>query len=292
MTIDTHTHAWGPPSVEHPWVNDTIVDSVDQFSVPSVFTADRLIAAMDRLRIDEAVLVGYPITEWTDNWYTIQAAGEYDRLSGVVMLDHFANDAVARARTALEAPGIIGLRIAPSTPYDRMWREHDGTRRPTWLLDAIDREPFWKVVREADAIVTISVGIDELEQVQTLVETYPDLTYIFDGYGPLRADAPDAQFDAFAAFAEYENVGVKASHTPFQTGDGFPYRGAHDLLHWCLDTFGRERVAWGSDFPNVTRHAEEVTYAEAYNWLYHVDGLSLADRRYLEEDAFEAMRPA
>ncbi len=289
MTVDTHTHAWGPPSVDHPWVNDTIVEAVDQFSVPTIFTAEQLVAAMDRLRIDEAVLVGYPITAWTDNWYTISAAAEFDRLSGIVMLDHFADEAVTQAEAALTAPGIIGLRIAPSSPYDRMWRSHDGSQHPTWLDDAIDRTAFWDVVRSTDAIVTISTGFEQLDQVRRLVETYPDLTYLFDGYGPLRAGAPADHVDAFATFADYDTVGVKASHTPFKTADGFPYQEAHDLLHWCLETFGRERVVWGSDFPNVTRHEDDVTYAEAYNWLYHVDGLSQGDRRYLEGDAFKAM---
>lgn len=59
--IDTHTPAWGKASVEHPWVNGAILDLVDEFTVHTVYTADRLLADMDRNGIDEAVIVGYPI---------------------------------------------------------------------------------------------------------------------------------------------------------------------------------------------------------------------------------------
>lgn len=289
--VDTHTHAWGPPTLEHPWVNESIANSVANFDVDLVYDAERLLADMDRLRIDEAVVVGYPIVEWTDNWYTIDCATEYDRLSGVVMLDHFDGDAVERAREALSTDGVVGMRIAPGQHYDYMWRDGptDPGGDPTWLLDAVDEREFWEVAREQDSVVTVSAGQDTLDQVQTLVETYPDLTYVFDAYGPLDADASEEQYEAFASLASFDNVGVKASHTPYVSNEEFPYEDVHDLLYWVIDEFGRDRVAWGSDFPNVTQHPDDVTYPEAYNWVAHADGLSGTERRYLEGDAWAAM---
>lgn len=291
MVIDTHTHAWGPPSPEHPWVNESIVGSVERFSVDTVYDAETLLADMDRHRVDEAVVVGYPIVEWTDNWYTVACAAEYDRLYGVVMLDHFGDDAVERARETLSADGVVGMRISPGQPYDYMW-EHappEAESDPTWLLDAIGEEAFWEVARKEDSVVTISAGYDTLDQVRELVETYPDLTYLFDAYGPLSAGAPDEHYEAFAEFAAFENVGVKASHTPYMSDEGFPYEDVHDVLRWVIEEFGRERVAWGSDFPNVTQHPDDVSYAEAFNWLHHVEWLSDRDRAYLEGEAFATM---
>lgn len=285
-TIDSHTHAWGPPSAEHPWVNESIVERVDRFTVDPVFTAEKLLAAMDRNRIDEAVLVGYPITEWTDNWYTLRAVENHDRLYGIVMADHFGSDAADHLRECLAVDGILGLRIAPGMDYEHMWRAGSGESDPTWLLDVIEETAFWTAARESDALVTISTGIDQLDQCRSLVDRYPDLTYLFDGYGPLAPDAPAEVFDAMAALASYETVGVKASHTPFVSNDGYPYRDVHELLVWLLETFGRERVVWGSDFPNVTAHSDSVTYAESFDWLHHVDALSSADRRWLEGRAF------
>lgn len=289
MVIDTHTHAWGPPSPAHPWVNESIVESVARFDVDTVYDAESLLADMDRLRVDEAVVVGYPIVEWTDNWYTVEAAVEHDRLYGVVMLDHFGEDAVEQARETLSTDGVVGIRLSAGHQYDHMWRPAPTDETATWLPDAVEQEAFWDVVREEDTVVTISTGFEHLDQVRELVETYPDLTYVFDAYGPLSADAPDEHFDAFAEFANFDGVGVKVSHTPYVSNEGFPYADVHDQLHWLLEEFGRDRVAWGSDFPNVTQHPDDVTYAEAFNWLHHVDGLSERDRRYLEGEAWKTL---
>jgi predicted TIM-barrel fold metal-dependent hydrolase len=289
MVIDTHTHAWGPPSPEHPWVNESIVNSVARFDVDTVYDAEALLADMDRQRVDEAVVVGYPIVEWTDNWYTVEAATEYDRLQGVVMLDHFGEDAVERAAETLAAEGVVGMRLSPGQQYEYMWRAAPTDERATWLPDAVEEAAFWEVAREEDSVVTISVGAGHLDEVLDLVETYPDLTYVFDAYGPLSADAPEEHYEAFAEFATYDNVGVKASHTPYMSNEGYPYEDVHDVLHWVLEEFGRDRVAWGSDFPNVTQHPDAVTYAEATNWVHHVDGLSDRDVDYLTGEAWAEM---
>lgn len=286
MVIDTHTHAWGPPSPEHPWTNESIVESVDRFDVDAIYTAEKLLGDMDRLRIDEAVVVGYPIVEWTDNWYTLRAASEHERLYGVVMLDHFGDDAVERAAECLGADGIVGLRITPGMVYDRMWRAGPTDAEPTWLLDAVEHEGFWEVVREQDAVVTVSCGFEQLEQVRRLIERYPDVTYLFDTYGPLHADATEEDLERFGELASFDSVGVKASHTPFMSNQSFPYEDVHELLRWSLETFGKERVVWGSDFPNVTQHEDGVTYAEAFNWLDHVEGLSERDLEFVEGRAF------
>jgi len=259
--------------------------------VDAVYGVEDLLADMDRLRIDEAVVVGYPIVEWTDNWYAVECAAEHDRLYGVVMLDHFGDDAVEWAREILSTDGVVGIRISPGQPYDYMWQHAppDAESDPTWLLDAIEERAFWEVLEKEDTIVTISAGYDTLDQVVELIETYPDLTYLFDAYGPLSADAPEEHYEAFAELAAHENVGVKASHTPYMSNEEFPYEDVHDILRWLLEEFGRERIAWGSDYPNVTQRPDDVTYAESFNWLYHVDGLSERDLSYLEGAAFESI---
>ncbi len=125
MTLDAHTHAWGPPSCDHPWVNGPIVDLVDGFDVPTVFTADRLLATLDREGIEETVVVGYPIVEWTDNSYTERVVAEHDRLPWIVMLDPFADDAAAQLRRSMAVDGVLGFRLGAACPYDRMWETFD-----------------------------------------------------------------------------------------------------------------------------------------------------------------------
>lgn len=281
--IDTHTHAWGAASEDHPWVNGSLLDLVDDFEVHTVYTADRLITDMDRNGIDEAVVVGYPICDWTDNWYTLEVAEKHDRLHGIVMLDPFADDAAERLRRCMSSDGILGFRLGAACPYNRMWETFDPT--VTWLRDAVGETEFWEAAVEENATVQILCDYRQLDQALELVERYPELSYLFDHFAHAGPDTSinDDSFQCFDALAEYENVAVKISEIAHMSETTFPYEDMHDHVRWFLQTFGRERVIWGSDFPNVSNVA---TWAEARNWLRQVDSVSDTDRDWITEKSF------
>lgn len=283
MVLDTHTHAWTRPNRDHPWVNGPLVETVDEFDVDTVYTAEKLLADMDAVGVDEAVVVGYPICEWTDNWYTLECVEDHDDLSGIVMLDPFADGAADRLRSQLAVDGIVGFRLGAICPSDRMWETFDPD--VTWLRDAIAETAFWEAARETDALVQILAHVDQLEQVADLVETYPELTYALDHFCHADPAVPpaDGAFATLERLAEYD-VAVKISEVVHRSAEGFPYADVHDHVRWLLETFGRERVIWGSDFPNVS---DEATYEESLRWLEHVECLSRTDREWLTRRSFE-----
>ncbi len=284
MVLDSHTHTWGPPSEAHPWINGPLVEeSVSSFSVDPVFRNEALLAEMDAVGVDEAVVVGYPICEWTDNWYTVEAAREHDRLYGVVMLDQFADGAADDLREAMAVDGVLGFRLGGLCPYDRMWETFD--RSVTWLREAVEETEFWEAAAETDALVQILVRGEQLDQALELVERYPDLTYLFDHFAYAEPDEPlgEGVYETFSALAEYDSVGVKVSEIVHQSAEAHPYADMHDHVRWLLDEFGRERVVWGSDFPNVS---DEAAYGQTLSWLDAVDGLSTGDRRWITDRAF------
>ncbi|MFC6964853.1 amidohydrolase family protein [Halocatena marina] len=284
--FDTHTHAWGAPSPDHPWTNGPLVEeSVNHFSTDIVYTADELLTDMDRAGVDEAVIVGYPITDWTDNWYTMNAAEENDRLSGIAMIDQFADGAADTLQEVMAHDGTLGFRLGALCPYDEMWERFDYDE--TWLRDAIDETEFWEAAIETDAVVQILSHTSQLDQALQLVEAYPELRYTFDHFAHADASVDPAEsFAEFEPLSEYENVTVKISEIAHTSNEEHPYEDAFDHVRWLLDTFGRERVLWGSDFPNVS-HPEfgGMEYAETYEWLDEVPFLSDADRRWLCNDA-------
>lgn len=281
--IDSHTHAWGYPSPEHPWTTGPIVDLVDSFDVHTAYTADRLLADMDDADVDEAVVVGYPICDWTDNYYTVRCAAERDRLHGVVMLDPFADGAAGALRDAMAVDGVLGVRLGAACPRDAMWEYFDPS--VAWLRESIGESEFWEAARETDAFVQILAHEEQLDQALDLVETYPDLRYAFDHFAHAVPDVPpeEGPFSAFAALAEYDTVAVKVSEIVHRSEADFPYADMHEHVRWFLDRFGRERVIWGSDYPNVS---DEATYEDAITWLEHVDGLSRSDREWVTDRAF------
>jgi len=284
MVLDSHTHAWTAPSPEHPWTNGPLVaNSVDRFEVETVYDAECLLDDMDRAGVDEAVVVGYPIGDWTDNAYTIECAAEHDRLYGIVMLDQFADGAADELRRVMETDDVLGFRLGAICPYDRMWETFD--RSVDWLLDALEEEAFWQAARETDAVVQTLIHVDQLDQAVEMVERYPELTYLFDhwGHADPSVDPDHGAFSQFADLASHENVAVKISEVPHHADDEFPYESLHGHLEWLLDHFGRERVVWGSDFPNVSG---STPYHETLTWLDHVDFLSERDREWLVDRSF------
>lgn len=284
MTVDTHTHAWEVPTRDHPWVTGELARQADGYSVDTVYEAVDLLADMDAVGVDEAVVVNYPLTEWTDNSDVIRAVREHDRLYGIVTLDEFADDAPERVREYAAVDGILGLRLGAICPRDRMWRAFDPGA--TWLRDLLEEWDFWAAVHETDTLVQVLAHVDQLDQAVEMVERYPDVRYVFDHFGladPAVAPA-DGPFARFADLAEYDSVAVKLSEVVHRSVEPFPYEDVHTHAQWFVDTFGRDRVAWGSDYPNVS---DEASYEEALTWLEHVPTLSSTDRRWLTERTFE-----
>ena len=283
MVLDSHTHAWTAPSPDHPWTNGPLLDVVDTFDVHTVYTAERLIEGMDRHGVDEAVVVGYPIGDWTDNHYTVAVAEGYDRLYGVVMIDQFADDAADQLREYMTVEDVVGFRLGAACPYDEMWERFDPS--VDWLRNAIDETAFWDAAVETDAAVQILCDHSQLDQALELVEAYPELTYLFDHFahaGP-GTQTDEGTFAQFAELADYDNVAVKISEIPHVSEEGFPYTDMHDHVRWFLDQFGRKRVIWGSDYPNVS---DVAGYSAARHWLDEVDGISATDREWLTGRAF------
>lgn len=287
MALDSHTHAWGPPTEEHPWTNGPLVeDFASHFSTDIVYTADKLLADMDATGIDEAVVVGYPITEWTDNWYTVKAAEENEQLYAVSMIDQFADGAADELRELMSRDRMLGFRLGAVCPYDEMWERFDYD--VTWLRDAIDEVEFWTAAQDTDALVQMLAHTSQLDQALELVEQYPDLPYAFDHFAHAdEADDPDDSYAGFEPLAEFDRVAVKISEVAHTSNEAYPYEDTYDHLRWLLDTFGRERVVWGSDFPNVS-HPEfgGMTYEETLSWLEEVPFLSKKDREWLTGRAF------
>ena len=280
MVIDSHVHAWGPPSPDYPWTNQTIVEYAQNFSVDIVYTAEKLCTDMEAAGIDQAILVGYPIGRWTDNRYTVNAVREYDPLQGIVMLDPFDENSCEILRNAMEIEGILGFRLGATYDYDSMWREPN--YNAAWMADLTELTEFWDTVTETNAVVQIATHPSQINQSLSLIESYPDLNYLFDHFVGVNATDvdQDGAVSSIEGLSQYESVGVKISAAPYCSDAEFPYPDIHSHIRWLLETFGRERVIWGSDFPNVS---DTTSYQKTLEWLDYVDCLSRADRRWLTE---------
>lgn len=282
MVVDTHTHAWGSPSDRHPWTNAHLVANIAEYDVGTVYDERSLLTDMDQAGVDNAVVVGFPIGAWTDNWYVLEAVSRSERLSGVVLVDPFRDDAADRLYEYMAVEGILGFRLGAMSPYESMWNEFDPGA--TWLYDALEETAFWEVAVDTGALVELLVHESQLDQVAALVDRYPELTYVIDHFAYTSPDtAPtDGDFARLAELADYEGTVAKVSGIQHRSEEQFPYSDMHDHVVWLLDEFGRDQVVWGSDYPNVS---DVSTYADSFEWLDHVDTLSDVDRTWISERA-------
>lgn len=264
-----------------------MVETARDLPVETVYSADELLDDMDEIGVDEAVVVGLPVTDWRDNWYVERVAREYDRLYGIALVDPFADDAADELRRLMAIDDLVGFRLATVFPRDRMYEvDPADTVQNSWLRDAADESAFWEACAETDASVNLLTHYEQLDQVQELVDAYPDLTYVVDHFGRAGPDVPtdDGDFSRFADLARNGNVLVKASAVPFLSEEEFPYLDMEEKIRWLLDECGREQVAWGSDYPFVSPASD---YEGTLACLDHMESLSDQDRRWLTERSFE-----
>jgi predicted TIM-barrel fold metal-dependent hydrolase len=129
-------------------------------------------------------------------------------------------------------------------------------------------------------------GIRRDDEVVPLADMREEITYQNLGHADSEVPPEDGRFSRFVELAAYDNVAVKVSEIPQFSNEPFPYEDMHDHVQWFVDTFGRERVAWGSDFPNVS---DVATYGEELTWLEYTDGLSERDREWITGRSFRRL---
>lgn len=288
--LDSHTHAWTEPSRDHPWTNGMLTKLADSYSTDLVYSAEKLRTDMNAEDVDEAVVSPFPLDNWEDSgWYVSQIVGEFDNLYGIVLLDIFAEDAADQLRAMMAADGVIGLRIGTNFPRDRekQWDNDYLDPDADWLYDFLDDgEDFWEAAVETDAHVELHTTIHQFDQVEQVVESYPELTFTIDHLGFLTTEIPpsDEDFQEYDRLADHDNVAVKIAGVPLLSNDEYPYEDLHGYVRWFLDNLGKERVVWGSDWPNMS---QVTTYSNSLSWVEEIDGVTEEEYRWMTERSFK-----
>jgi len=277
--IDAHTHTWGPDTTELPWREPMTPPG---WSGP--YTHADLLADMDRIGIDEAVVVTNPTYGRgpRGNEYTMRSIeAAPDRLYGVATMDWFADDPAARFRQAVGHDRMLGARLYAAMAYEPFPTTVDPDA--DWFLDDA-LAPAFEAAARTDAAVFVFPTPAQLETVGTLVAAHPEVQFVIDHLAwPDEATAPDAApWTDIAALADHD-VAVKVSSVPRSSGREWPYADVHPYLRRLLEWFGPERLLLGSDYPWMDDWAP---YEDCLSWLDAVDGLSSRDRAYLRYRAF------
>ena len=262
-TIDAQVHAYERNHPGRPWV--------DVLRGPPEVTGEQMVAAMDAVGVDGAILVSPFSLYRFDASYALEVRAKYaDRFALVKPVDP-GDPAVADTIAAWAAtPGTVGVRIMLN---------RDLSEDPA--------DPGLNRVLATAARHGLAVNLlawDRLEQAGQLAARNPATQVVIDHLGLQQPFEPPAPAQPFAdlpkvlALAAQPNIAIKISGACTLSHEPFPYRDIWDPLARIFDAFGLDRCLWGTDW---TRAVALLSYEQGVQAFRVNERLSTGDRARL-----------
>jgi predicted TIM-barrel fold metal-dependent hydrolase len=262
-TIDAQVHAYERNHPGRPWVG-TLYG-------PAEVTGDQMVAAMDAVRVDGAVLVS-PFSMYRyDASYAKEVYSAHPGRFGLVKPVDPTDPAVADTIADWKATkGTVGIRV--------------------FLRDNVSADPADPAINNVLAMAarhSLPVNLactGRLDQAGGLASRNPNTQLVIDHLGLPQPQVPPVPAQPFAdlpkllALAAQANVAVKISGACTLSHEAFPYKDIWDPLFRIFDAFGFGRCLWGTDW---TRAVGMLTYKEGVEAFRVTDRLSAGDRAAL-----------
>jgi len=243
-TIDVQVHAYERNHPGRPWVGT--------LHGPAEVTGDQMVAAMDEVGVDGAVLVSPFSMYGYDASYALDVYAKHPTKYRLVKPVDPNDPAVAETIADWAAQkGTVGVRI--------MMRENIST-------DPAD--PGLNRVLAAAGKQGLAVNLlcwGRLEQAQQMAARNPNTQIVIDHIGlqqPFEPPAPPTAWDdvpKVVALAKQPNIAIKISGGCTLSHEKFPYNDIWDPLMRIINAFGLGRCMWGTDW---TRAVGLLTYKE------------------------------
>jgi L-fuconolactonase len=236
MRIDAHHHLWRPARGDYGWLKPELTALYRNFDAEDL---QPLLRAAD---IDATILVQAAPTE-AETDYLLAIARQTPWIAGVVgWTDLAAPGAAARVALLAGTPQLVGLRPMLQDIAD-----------PDWILrPQIGNGLF--AMADHGLVFDALVREFQLPAIAELARRFPTLSIVLDHAGkPVIDGLPNRRWhEAMARLADPPNTSVKLSGLLTEAPAG---AGAGLLAPYCdrlLETFGPDRILWGSDWPVLT----------------------------------------
>ncbi len=260
--IDVQVHAYERNSPERPWVGF--------LQGPEEVTGDDMVAAMDAVGVDGALLVSPYSMYGYDASYALDVYAKHPGKFALIRpFDPESETIDAEMAEWTGTPGVVGARIMLA----RMdfGGDHAGLNR---IMAAGGR-----------AGVPVNVmASGKLDILRELARRNPDTVTVIDHVGLAQPSEPPAPPDTFAdldavlSLAELDNVVIKISGACTLAQKPFPYPDIWEPLRRIFDAYGIERCMWGTDW---TRAVNVLTYEQGVEAFRVTEELSDSERAEL-----------
>ena len=261
-TIDSQVHAYERNSPERPWQG--FLDGPDEV------TGDDMVAAMDAVGVDGALLVSPYSMYRFDASYALEVYAKHPGRFGIIRPFDPESETIADDMAEWTGtPGVVGARIMLT--YGEYDGDHPG-------LHAI-------LAAAGQAGVPVNImAAGHLPILRELARRNPNTQIVIDHVGlaqprhPPAPPEPFAELDSVLAMAEFDNVAIKISGACTLAHEPFPYPDIWEPLGRMFEAFGFERCLWGTDW---TRASNVLTYEQGVEAFRVTDTLSDSERAML-----------
>ena len=236
LIVDSQVHVWEPEPPGDPWPEGWEPRAATHR--PPI-SPEMLLTEMDEAGVDRAVLVP-PFFQGYRNAHTIQAANDHpDRFRVLPRLDPRIDDGPGELAALMAEPYVLGIRFVLNPAAGVVL--NDGSL--DWL---------WPVASER-GVPVMMMAAGQIPGVDALAAQYPDLRLTIDhlGVGQAKDAELAGDIDAVCRLARHPNVSIKATTVPAYSTEPYPYPSLHPLLKQVVDSYGPERVFWGSDLSRL-----------------------------------------
>ena len=264
--IDCQVHCYERNRPERPWAG--------YLQGPDEVTGDDMVAAMDEVGVDGALLIS-PFSMYRyDASYALEVHEKHPTRFGLIRPFDPHSDAISDDMAEwASSPGVVGARIMlTAEPFEA---DHPGINQ----------------ILAAAASAGLPVNImcsTKLDLFGELARRHPNTQLVIDHLGIPQPPAPPPPEEPFAdlpqvlELAALDNVAIKISGAGTLSHQPFPYPDIWEPLRQIFDAYGFERCLWGTDW---TRATNLLTYQQGVDAFRVTDQLSDSERSVLMSGA-------
>ncbi|MGO9584169.1 MAG: amidohydrolase family protein [Acidimicrobiales bacterium] len=292
-TIDAHAHVFprirgrigdGPViglQYGRAAVGEGSVQVLPPLNAHVVHSPSMLIAAMDLVGVDRAVLLQGPFYGYCNAYVNAAATGFRDRFAAAIAIDPWKDgrQGFEKACEIAVTARAFKLEFSERTGLSGLHRDaHLGAADIAWL---------WEELEARQLVLVIDLGHIggrgyQTEAVRAIAVSHPHLRIVIAHLAQpnptvVRDRAARSTWLEQVSLGLLQNVWFDTASLPVYFARERSYHGLADCLRWAVEAIGSDRIMWGSDIPATLPSA---TYQQLHDVVAEgLDFLGSASRQ-------------